>query len=544
MQEQESIERMLVKAGYMTESQLARARTLTGDRRERERLRLLVELGYVSEENVLSCICRQEGLGRADLEHGGAESEAAVMLEGGFARDHLLLPAAVEKDCLLIAAPFWVERDTLEEAEALTGMRIVPVLAPAASLRAAIDAAYGEAREHGGGEREENAPVVRMVNAMIEEAYEKNASDIHIEPRKDQLVVRFRIHGDLIRVRTLESPLHSPITTRLKLMAGMDIAQKRLPQDGNCHYEKGSISTDLRISSLPTIYGERIAVRLLGNSRDAALMDMGRLGMEEEQRAVFERMLRAPYGMVLVTGPTGSGKSTTLYAALNRLAAEKRNIVTIEDPVEKVVPGITQVQVNPKAGLTFASALRSILRQDPDVIMVGEMRDEETVSMGVRAAVTGHLVFSTLHTGDCASAVIRLRSMGVPSYLIAASLTGAAAQRLVRILCPFCRRPEKTDPQRREQLRQLTGQEIETIWHAPGCPRCSGTGCIGRRAVYEIMEADGSIKEMIRRGASVQELRGHQRKAGFLPLKDYAVRLLLAGDIDIEEAERILYSAE
>lgn len=544
MENPRTIEEMLVKEKRMTENQLARARILTGSARERERLRLFVELGYVSEDDILDCICRKEGTARTDAETAKIDPRAAALLTGAFAREHHLLPVAFKEDSIIVAVPFWANQDVLDETAVFTGVPAVPVLAAEKELEKAIERVYGEEEEGESAERIDSAPLVRAVNAIIEEAYERNASDIHVEPWKDRLTVRFRINGDLICVRSMELLYHSPIVTRLKLMAGMDIAQKRLPQDGKYHYERGGISTDLRISSLPTIYGEKMVLRLLGNNRDPALMDIGRLGMEEEQREVFDRMLRAPFGLVLVTGPTGSGKSTTLYAALNRLASGKLNIVTVEEPVEKMINGITQVQVNPKAGLTFAAALRSILRQDPDVIMVGEMRDEETVSMGIRAAITGHLVFSTLHTGDCASAVIRLRSMGAPSYLIAASLTGIAAQRLVKILCPFCKRPENVNEEKQDALRQLTGQEIQRLWRAPGCPKCNGTGYIRRRAVYEMMEADGTVKDMIRRGTSAEELRRYQRKKGFLPLKDYVVKLLLAGETDMEEAEKVIYSAE
>ncbi len=543
MEYQSRIEDMLVKEGCMTKEQLARARTLFREADQKERLKTLVDLGYVDEKDVISCICRGEQIQAVDLEKQEADARAASLLSASFAREHTVLPVALKEEGLLAAVPFWIEQDVLDETAVLTGMPVIPVLALESHLKRAIEKAYGKEREIS-AERTERAPLVRMVNALIEEAYERNASDIHVEPGKDTLIVRFRINGDLVCARTMELSYQSPMVTRLKLMAGMDIAQKRLPQDGKYHYERGGVSTDLRISSLPTIYGEKIVLRLLGNNRDMALMDIGRLGMEEEQRTVFEKMLHVPYGMVLVTGPTGSGKSTTLYAALHSLSSRKINIVTVEEPVEKIINGITQVQVNPKAGLTFAAALRSILRQDPDVIMVGEMRDEETVSMGVRAAITGHLVFSTLHTADCASTVIRLRSMGVPSYLIAASLAGVAAQRLVKILCPSCRQMEKVEGQRRKALKDLTGQEIERIWSARGCPRCSGTGYIRRRAIYEIMEVDGEIKEMIRRGTSVGELRLYQKKKGLLTLKDYAVKLLAEGETDIAEAEKIIYSAE
>lgn len=391
---------------------------------------------------------------------------------------------------------------------------------------------------------ESDAPAVRMVNHLIEAAYLKNASDIHVEPGPENCAVRLRINGDLEPYTTADMALYYPIATRLKLMGGMDIAEKRLPQDGKYRYCQGEISTDLRISTLPSVYGEKVVLRLLGNDRERELMDIRRLGMDSAQEEAFDRMLRSPYGLVLVTGPTGSGKSTTLYAVLTRLAGGKINAVTVEDPVEKEITGTTQVQVNPKAGLTFARALRSILRQDPDVIMIGEMRDEETADIGVRAAITGHLVLSTLHTNDCSGAVDRLRNMGLPSYLIAASLTGVVAQRLVKILCPHCRRPADKAEKEKQIFYGLTGIQPETLWEAPGCEHCHGTGCAGRRAIYEIMEMDEELKDRIRKNDAACKIRKYLRSQGSASLKDQAVKLAVSGEIDFKEAERILYCAE
>ena len=386
--------------------------------------------------------------------------------------------------------------------------------------------------------------MVRMVNAVIEDAFHKNASDIHVEPGRKELVVRIRINGDLIVHTTLKMEYHRPMITRLKLMAGMDIAEKRLPQDGKYHYERGEVSTDLRISTLPSIYGEKAVLRLLGNDRDNSLMDIRRLGMEEEQRIVFEHILKAPHGMVLVTGPTGSGKTTTLYAALNRMVKKKINIVTVEDPVEKIMEGITQVQVNPKAGLTFASALRSILRQDPDVIMVGEMRDEETVDIGVRAAITGHLVLSTLHTNDCASTLHRLRNMGVPPYMAAASLSGIVAQRLVKLLCPNCREPYEPDERERRIFAERRADVPDRLWRSAGCPLCGGTGYVRRTAVYEMMDVDEPIKAMILDNEPLSSIREYQEQKGSVPLRNHVLRMAASGETDMEEAEKILYSVQ
>ena len=468
----------------------------------------------------------------------------------------------------MVAAAYPVSPDVLDEVATLSGKEVRAVLAPEKELRKALRKAYGYAPEHvygenayfpmetpgtapeGSGselyfmERVESAPVVRMVNAVIEDAFHKNASDIHVEPGRKDLVIRIRINGDLIVHTTLKMEYHRPMITRLKLMAGMDIAEKRLPQDGKYHYERGEVSTDLRISTLPSIYGEKAVLRLLRNDRDNSLMDIRRLGMEEEQRTVFEHILKAPHGMVLVTGPTGSGKTTTLYAALNRMVKKKINIVTVEDPVEKIMEGITQVQVNPKAGLTFASALRSILRQDPDVIMVGEMRDEETAAIGVRAAITGHLVLSTLHTNDCASTIHRLRNMGVPPYMAAASLSGIVAQRLVKLLCPNCREPYEPDGRERRIFAERRADVPDRLWRSAGCPLCGGTGYVRRTAVYEMMDVDEQIKAMILDNEPLLSIREYQEQKGSMPIRNHVLRMAARGETDMEEAEKILYSVQ
>ena len=393
-------------------------------------------------------------------------------------------------------------------------------------------------------EKVESAPAVRLVNTLIESAYKRNASDIHIEPGKEFLTIRFRIDGDLCMYTKMEMSYHRPVVTRLKLMGEMDIAEKRLPQDGKYRYEKEEMATDLRISTLPSVYGEKVVLRLLGNDRDSSLMDVRRLGMDEKQEEIFGRMLKAPFGIILVTGPTGSGKSTTLYAALSQLAEKKINCVTVEDPVEKLINGVTQVQVNAKAGLTFAMALRSILRQDPDVIMVGEIRDEETADIGVRAAVTGHLVLSTLHTNDSVSAVYRLQNMGIPFYMIAAATTGVVAQRLVKVLCPHCRRKIKAGQQTKQLLYEVSGKEAEEVWEAVGCEECLNTGYSHRRAIYEMFELNETTKNMIRDGETAEKIRRYQRERGFLSLQEQAAQMVMCGEMDMEEAEKVIYSAD
>ena len=562
------IENLLIDRGYLTRRQMDRVMRLKEGRPERSIEEILTEFGYVTEAALLTCAAVRDHMEVAPSGPLRADRKAAAVIEPSFAMRNRILPMRFEEECLLVAAAYPVSPDVLDEVATLSGKEVRAVLAPEKELRKALRKAYGYAPEHvygenayfpmetpgtapeGSGselsfmERVESAPVVRMVNAVIEDAFHKNASDIHVEPGRKDLVIRIRINGDLIVHTTLKMEYHRPMITRLKLMAGMDIAEKRLPQDGKYHYERGEVSTDLRISTLPSIYGEKAVLRLLRNDRDNSLMDIRRLGMEEEQRTVFEHILKAPHGMVLVTGPTGSGKTTTLYAALNRMVKKKINIVTVEDPVEKIMEGITQVQVNPKAGLTFASALRSILRQDPDVIMVGEMRDEETAAIGVRAAITGHLVLSTLHTNDCASTIHRLRNMGVPPYMAAASLSGIVAQRLVKLLCPNCREPYEPDGRERRIFAERRADVPDRLWRSAGCPLCGGTGYVRRTAVYEMMDVDEQIKAMILDNEPLLSIREYQGQKGSMPIRNHVLRMAARGETDMEEAEKILYSVQ
>ncbi len=562
------IENLLIDRGYLTRRQMDRVMRLKEGRPERSIEEILTEFGYVTEAALLTCAAVRDHMEVAPSGPLRADRKAAAVIEPSFAMRNRILPMRFEEECLLVAAAYPVSPDVLDEVATLSGKEVRAVLAPEKELRKTLRKAYGYAPEHvygenayfpmetpgtapeGSGselsfmERVESAPVVRMVNAVIEDAFHKNASDIHVEPGRKDLVIRIRINGDLIVHTTLKMEYHRPMITRLKLMAGMDIAEKRLPQDGKYHYERGEVSTDLRISTLPSIYGEKAVLRLLRNDRDNSLMDIRRLGMEEEQRTVFEHILKAPHGMVLVTGPTGSGKTTTLYAALNRMVKKKINIVTVEDPVEKIMEGITQVQVNPKAGLTFASALRSILRQDPDVIMVGEMRDEETAAIGVRAAITGHLVLSTLHTNDCASTIHRLRNMGVPPYMAAASLSGIVAQRLVKLLCPNCREPYEPDGRERRIFAERRADVPDRLWRSAGCPLCGGTGYVRRTAVYEMMDVDEQIKAMILDNEPLLSIREYQEQKGSMPIRNHVLRMAARGETDMEEAEKILYSVQ
>ena len=542
-----NVEEMLVERGIITRQQLERVRTIQLDHRDKSLTDIMLLLGYTTEEGILKCFSEAEENDVVCLDEKTADPAALAMFPASFIRRNNIFPLCFEKGILVTAFTFPIDPDVLDKAEAVCGMKIRPVLTLASQMRNAI-AGLGNAYEHENEDgkavedKEDSAPAIRLVNTLIESAYKRNASDIHIEPGKDYLIIRFRINGDLGLYTEMEMSYHRSVVTRLKLMGGMDIAEKRLPQDGKYRYESEEVVTDLRISTLPSVFGEKVVLRLLGNDRDSALMDIRRLGMSETQEEIFSRMLKAPFGIILVTGPTGSGKSTTLYAALNRLGEKKINRVTVEDPVEKVLPGVTQVQVNAKSGLTFAAALRSILRQDPDVVMIGEMRDEETADIGVRAAITGHLVLSTLHTNDCVSVIYRLKNMGIPFYMIAAALTGVVAQRLVKVLCPYCKKKAFADKGTRHLIRDFTGEEMEEVWEAVGCGECQFTGYSHRTAVYEIFELNETVKNMIRDRESAEKIRYYQRERGFLSLQEQAARMVIAGEMDMKEAENVIYS--
>ena len=558
------VETLLLERGLLTERQLRRAMEFRERCQDKALEEILLDFGYVSETALLACLGERDGLEVVDLSEYKVDPEAAGLISHNFSDQYQVLPIGIRNGKLVVAARDPLMFDVFDEIEAAAGMELTVVLAAAESIRDCAAAVYreqdlsnavqkvnkevqgsGHSREAcAASERVEGTPIVKMVNTLIEQAYARGASDIHVEPMEDRIVIRLRVNGDLVEHTSMAMEAHRPIVTRLKIMGGMDIAEKRLPQDGKYRYDRGQVKTDLRISALPTIYGEKIVLRLLNSARDDCLMDVRRLGMTEEQEEIFERFIKAPYGLVLVTGPTGSGKTTTLYAALNRLVRRKINVVTVEDPVEKAISGATQVQVNVKSGLTFAVALRAILRQDPDVIMIGEMRDGETASIGVRAAITGHLVFSTLHTNDCAASVARLLDMGVVPYMAAAALTGVIAQRLVKELCPHCRREYEPDGRERELLGGAAPETVKRLWKPVGCSRCGNTGYSGRRAIYEFMEVDEKIGGMIQKGTSPHEIRTVLRKNGSKSLREQARDMTIRGETSMEELEKIIYSVE
>jgi general secretion pathway protein E len=380
-----------------------------------------------------------------------------------------------------------------------------------------------------------DAPIIRMINALLTQAARENVSDIHIEPYERRSVVRFRLDGMLRDVVAPDRALHAAMVSRIKIMAGLDIAEKRLPQDGRLGVRIAGRGVDVRVSTVPSSHGERVVLRLL--DKDPARLDLGRLGMAADTLEQVDALIRQPHGILLVTGPTGSGKTTTLYAALSRLDARRQNIMTVEDPVEYDLAGVGQIQVNPRIDLDFARALRAILRQDPDVVMIGEIRDAETARIAVQASLTGHLVLATLHTNDAASAVTRLVDMGIEPFLLSSSLLGVLAQRLVRRLCPECKRAQPPEPQ--DSLPAGIGM----LHHPAGCPRCAQSGYLGRLGIYELLEVDDALRQLIHQGAgeaALREAARHPRRGNraLRLLREDGLRWLSAGETSLEELLR------
>ena len=387
-------------------------------------------------------------------------------------------------------------------------------------------------------DRIDNAPIVKLASTIVADSFRKEATDIHIEPFRDFTKIRIRVNGDLIELMTLSSALHVALVTRFKILSGMNIAEKRIPQDGRMSQVVDGTNLDLRVSNLPMVYGEKVVIRILATG-DMSVRKITDLGMTEYNYQRFAACLKVPQGVVLVTGPTGSGKSTTLYAALGEIVKPNLNVITVEDPVEKKVEGINQCQINEKAGMTFDAALRSILRQDPDIIMVGEMRDAETAEIAIRAAITGHLVLSTIHTNDAASTVTRLVDMGVQAYMVATSLIGIVAQRLTKVLCPDCKKKRMSRPDE-DELMGIDGP-IE-VYEPVGCPHCNNTGYRGRTAIHEILLSTPEMAQLITRGAKADEIQELASQQGCKLLRDNVSLLVQQGKTSMDELIRVTYA--
>jgi len=521
---------------------------------------ILVEKGYTTELKVMTALSKQWGVEIVNLDNYIINIDATKLVSEKLAKRTNAIPLKIWNNKLIIAMVDPLNIIDIEDLEMESCMKAEIVLATKFQIQNAIEKYMGRRsaekavedfnRENlidddfEGADTEldsniANSPVVRLINSLIKQALKMGASDIHIEPFENRIRVRVRVDGDLQEVLTPSKHTQSAIVTRVKIIAGMNIAEKRIPQDGRIEIKIDDSVIDLRISVLPTVYGEKIVMRLL--DRGNFLKTKKELGFTEQNMKIFDSILEAPNGVILVTGPTGSGKTTTLYASLNELNKMNKNIITVEDPVEYKIEGINQVQVNTKAGLHFSTGLRSILRQDPDIIMVGEIRDEETAEIAVRAAITGHLVISTIHTNDAPSTIMRLQDMGIKPFLITASIRGIIAQRLVKRICTNCKTSYEASPIEK-QLLEVEGDLI--LHRGKGCPKCYHTGYSGRIAIHEILKVDKAVREAIQDGGTVDDISKAAEKNGMKTLKHNCKELVLSGITTIEEYSKVIYKLD
>ncbi|MFS8500797.1 MAG: type II secretion system ATPase GspE [Caldicoprobacter sp.] len=553
---------LLVEKGMITREQLKEALALqksTGKKLGE----ILISQNLISEAQMAEVLQEQLGISFVDLNKVTLEPKMAEYIPFMLAKRHTLIPIKEENGKLYIAMEDPLNFAAVDDVKRVSKMDVVPLISFGEAIKNAINRLYGmeyaekavqdytkEAKlgqlpqdmQNGSFDEDvSNAPVVRLVNSIIQQAVNMGASDIHIEPIENESRVRFRIDGMLQKIFNIPVYMHPALITRIKIMGNMDIAEKRLPQDGRVGMNISGKDIDLRISTIPTIYGEKAVLRILDQSN--FLLSKEKLGFTEENLEKFNELLKNTHGIILVTGPTGSGKSTTLYAMLNELNRESVNIITIEDPVEYRMEGINQIQVNPKAGLTFAAGLRAIVRQDPDIIMVGEIRDSETAEIAIRSAITGHLVLSTLHTNDAVSAISRLIDMGIEPYLISASLVGVISQRLLRKVCSNCRVPYEIEPHHLAVpgFEELAGV---TLYRGKGCSACNYTGYKGRVPVHEILVVSRQHRQLIAQKAPIDEIKDLSIKMGMSTLKEECIKLVRRGVTTIDEVIRVSYSQD
>lgn len=551
---------LLISVNKISESQLSEALRQQKKERTKRIGEVLVDLGFVSEEDILEVLENQLKIPSIDLANYRINPKATSMVPENIARRYSLIPIDKKNNKLIIAMSDPFNIYAIDDIKLLTGIDIEVVISLKSVILKTIDKFYREEKTKKVLEEFEEAytpssiddlddeelsnvnsgPVVKLVNSIVGQAIKMNASDIHIEPFESSVRVRYRIDGDLQEIMKFSIKSHMAIVTRVKIMGKMDIAERRVPQDGRVETELEGKEVDMRISTLPTVYGEKIVIRLL--DRNGFSFSKEDLGFEDRELKIFNKIIKQPYGIILVTGPTGSGKSTTLYTILKDLNDEEKNIITVEDPVEYKLEGINQVQVNIKSGLTFAKGLRSILRQDPDIIMIGEIRDTETAEISVRASITGHLVLSTLHTNDTASTIVRLIDMGIEPYLVSTSVIGIISQRLVKKLCPSCKTPYEPSTQEKKILG-LKPEDNVTLYKSVGCNKCI-KGYRGRLAIHEIMDIDKDIRKLIDNRATTDELKEASIKNGMKTLYDNVVNLALKGVTSVEEVFRIGYTAD
>lgn len=548
---------ILIEKGYVTEEQMQQALAWQKEHRDKRVGQILMELGFVSEAQVLDALASRLHLEIIDVAQQNVDLHAVGMVNRELCEKSLILPLSVQGHNMTIVTNDPLNYFALEEVRQQTGCQLqiylseeeplrkavsyyfAEVSARKAATQANVDFAMPETEELAIEDLEagdDEAPIIRLLNSLIERAIKSEASDIHIEPFETETKVRMRIDGVIMEYVTIQRHIHAPLIARIKILSNLDIAEKRIPQDGHFRVNLEGGSVNIRVSVLPTVFGEKAVLRIMAATTHMDHAD--HFGMDDYSYNKFAPMLNRPNGIIYITGPTGSGKSTTLYMVLDYLSGRNVNISTIEDPVEKNMPGINQTQVNPVAGLTFDVGLRALMRQDPDIIMVGETRDGETAGTSVRAAITGHMVLSTLHTNDAVSSIVRLEDMGVETYLVANSLVGLVAQRLMRKVCPKCGAEMETT----EQERIFLGEDVKKVRRGVGCAHCNHTGYSGRIAVHEIVSIDNEIRRMIINHNSVEEITAYAKEHQHMrTLKESGLNLVKEGLTTPEELLKISY---
>jgi general secretion pathway protein E len=553
-----TLEQLLLEQGRIGPDDLRKVKRLQQERGERLE-RLLLDLGFISEDDLLPLLSTYLGIESVNRKDFPPAPVPLGNLNLKYLKHAKVLPLAQNNGSLVVAMADPADFYTIQSLELATGLTIDPRLARERDVLEALEVAYGNGAPGGAGSTDptdaefeylsddeedvnhlrdlaSEAPVIRLVNMLITRAVEQRASDIHIEPFENELKVRYRIDGVLHDVEMPARRLQAAIVSRIKIMAKLNIAERRLPQDGRIKLRLMGREIDLRVSTLPTLYGESVVLRIL--DRSSIVVNLESLGFPEDTLVQFERMIVKPYGMILVTGPTGSGKTTTLYGALDKINSPDKKIITIEDPVEYQLLGVNQIHVKPAIGLTFANGLRSIVRQDPDVIMVGEIRDAETAEIAIQAALTGHLVFSTLHTNDAAGAIARLLEMGVEDYLLASSLVGVLAQRLVRRVCVKCRQPAEMAIEVMREIAGVNGGDVQ-VFEGRGCEDCSNTGYRGRAGVFELLPVSDNVRQLILKRASADAIREIAVQQGMRTLRDDGWRTVGSGVTTVAEVVRV-----
>ncbi|MEA4923088.1 MAG: GspE/PulE family protein [Eubacteriaceae bacterium] len=550
---------VLIDYGYVTEEQVSEALEYQNDHKQ-EGLRLgetLIKLGYIKESEMLRALADRLKIPVIDISSADVDRGSVEKIPKALAKQYNMLAYGTDGNDLKIVTNDPLNMYALEDIKQVSGMKPIVAIDTNESVRNAISKYYSDIGAREALEKAsdiaqtladeipeiedvgDDAPIVAALNQLLLLSYNMNASDVHIEPFEEHVLVRVRVDGVMTETARLSTKIRMPLIARIKIMADMDIAERRIPQDGHFKTEIEGRSINARVSVIPTVHGEKAVIRFL--FEDVAVDQAANMGMNDRNYEKFAKMVRSPHGMIYITGPTGSGKTTTLYMLLDRMAQQPVNISTIEDPVERDLKAINQMQVNNQSGLTFETGLRALLRQDPDVIMVGETRDSETADIAVRAAITGHLVFSTLHTNDAISAIVRLEDMGVPDYLVANSLVGLVAQRLVRKVCSECGEEYEASPEE----CALLGVDSAKLKKGRGCPSCNGTGYHGRTAVHEVVVIDREMRRMIAKGAGVEELEKYLKdEGGFISLQEEAGKMVLAGITTIEEYNKVAYNVD